>query len=102
MEKGVKEIRMFHDPIGYKKSEPNSADLVYTKEYKGNGIYDIFKNGELVKTIEGEGNANAWINQAKKELNEQATCCGKCGRVHVKGTKCKTPYLKGKDHCRNK
>jgi len=32
---------------------------------------------------------------------EKATCCGKCGRVHVKGTKCKTPYLKGKDHCRN-
>jgi hypothetical protein len=31
---------------------------------------------------------------------EKATCCGKCGRVHVKGTKCKTPYLKGKDHCR--
>ena len=37
----------------------------------------------------------------KKEINEEkATCCGKCGRVHVKGTKCKTPYLKGKDHCR--
>ena len=32
---------------------------------------------------------------------EKATSCGKCGRVHVKGTKCKTPYLKGKDHCRN-
>ena len=35
------------------------------------------------------------VNEAK------ATCCGKCGRVHVKGTKCKTPYLKGADHCRN-
>ena len=35
-------------------------------------------------------------------LNEEkATCCGKCGRVHVKGTKCKTPYLKGAKHCRN-
>jgi hypothetical protein len=32
---------------------------------------------------------------------EKSTCCGKCGRKHVKGTKCKTPYLKGKDHCRN-
>lgn len=30
----------------------------------------------------------------------KATCCGKCGRVHVKGTECKKPYLKGKDHCR--
>lgn len=37
------------------------------------------------------------------ELNLQeakATCCGKCGRVHVKGTECKKPYLTGKDHCR--
>ena len=30
----------------------------------------------------------------------KATCCGKCGRVHVKGTECKRPFLKGKDHCR--
>jgi hypothetical protein len=37
----------------------------------------------------------------KDELNEGATCCGKCGRVHVKGTKCKRPFLTGKDHCRN-
>ena len=32
----------------------------------------------------------------------ESTCCGKCGRKHVKGTKCKTPYLKGKDHCRTR
>jgi len=38
----------------------------------------------------------------QESINEQATCCGKCGRVHVKGTKCKTPYLKGKDHCRTR
>lgn len=31
---------------------------------------------------------------------KKATCCGRCGRVHVKGTKCKRPYLKGKDHCK--
>ena len=37
-----------------------------------------------------------------EEVNEnKATCCGKCGRVHVKGTKCKRPFLTGKDHCRN-
>ena len=36
-----------------------------------------------------------------EEVNEtKATCCGKCGRVHVKGTECKRPFLKGKDHCR--
>lgn len=38
-----------------------------------------------------------------EKVNEaQSTCCGKCGRKHVKGTKCKTPYLKGKDHCRTR
>jgi hypothetical protein len=63
---GLDEIGMFHDPIGYKKSELNPADKVYTKEYQGNGIYKIFKNGKLVKTIEGEGNANAWMNQAQR------------------------------------
>jgi hypothetical protein len=66
MDKQVNEIGMFMDPVGYKKSEPNPADLVYTKEYRGDGMYDIFKNGELVKTIEGEGNANAYINQLKR------------------------------------
>jgi Skp family chaperone for outer membrane proteins len=34
-------------------------------------------------------------------VNEEATCCGKCGRVHVKGN-CKRPFLKGKSHCRTK
>lgn len=42
------------------------------------------------------------LNSLLESLNEQkATCCGKCGRVHVKGTKCKRPFLTGKDHCRN-
>jgi len=34
-------------------------------------------------------------------VNEEATCCGKCGRVHIKGN-CKRPFLKGKSHCRTK
>ena len=54
------------------------------------GIADHFKLGEVQFEYQNEA-----------QLNEQATCCGRCGRVHVKGTKCKTPYLKGKDHCRN-
>lgn len=61
-------IGMFNDPVGYKKSEPNPIDQMYTKEYKGNGIYVIYKNGEEVKTIEGEGNANAWINNEIRNL----------------------------------
>ena len=54
------------------------------------GIADHYKLGEVQFEYQNEA-----------QLNEQATCCGRCGRVHVKGTKCKTPYLKGKDHCRN-
>ena len=42
------------------------------------------------------------IHAKKAELKEGATCCGRCGRVHVKGSGCKRPYLKGKSHCRNK
>jgi len=42
------------------------------------------------------------MNKSKEPLNEEATCCGRCGRVHVKGSGCKRPYLKGKSHCRNK
>tara|TARA_E500000318_G_scaffold76109_1_gene70707 strand:- start:2241 stop:3998 length:1758 start_codon:yes stop_codon:yes gene_type:complete len=38
----------------------------------------------------------------KEVIDEGATCCGRCGRVHVKGSGCKRPYLKGKSHCRNK
>ena len=65
----VLEIGMFHDPIGYKKSEPSKSP--YTKEYQKDGTYVIYKNGKVVKSgIEGEGNANAWINnQQRKELN---------------------------------
>ena len=44
----------------------------------------------------------AAINLSKKKvIKEEATCCGKCGREHVKGN-CKRPYLKGAKHCRTK
>ena len=67
----IEEIGMIHDPKGYKKSEPNPKDKIYTKEYKGDGVYDILKNGEKIKTIKGgEGEANAYINKLKKELEE--------------------------------
>ena len=44
----------------------------------------------------------AAINLSKKKvIKEEATCCGKCGREHVKDN-CKRPYLKGAKHCRTK
>lgn len=30
---------------------------------------------------------------------KKGTCCGRCGHVHVKGTSCPTPFLKGERHC---
>jgi hypothetical protein len=66
----LEEIGMFNDPVGYKKSELSDLDKMFTKDYKGDGVYVIYKNGEEVKTIEGEGNANAWINDEMKKLKE--------------------------------
>lgn len=56
-----------------------------------------FKNGKTTSLA----NVLALI-EPKPELtmNEvKATCCHRCGRVHVKGTPCKRPYLKGKKSC---
>lgn len=67
----INEIGMFHDPVGYKKPEPNPKDQIYTKKFKSDGVYDIFKNGEKIKTITGgEGEANAYINKLQRELEE--------------------------------
>ena len=67
----IEEIGMFHDPKGYEKPKPDPKDKIYTKKYKGDGVYDIFKNDEKIKTIKGgEGEANAYINQLKRELEE--------------------------------
>lgn len=67
----IEEIGMFNDPIGYKKSEPNPKDEIFKKELQDDGTYTIYKNGEAVKTgIDGEGNANAYINDEKRKVNE--------------------------------
>lgn len=65
----------------------------------------VWEGEKRVKGFAEKKDAQAYADKQNKEqgLNEQkSTCCGKCGRKHVKGTKCKTPYLKGADHCRNK
>ena len=74
----LEEIGMFNDPIGYEKPEPNPKDLIFTKYLVGTSdtkghtgyIYDIYKNGVKIKTIKGEGEANAYINQLKREMSE--------------------------------
>ena len=52
----------------------------------------ITKNDIKITSQPGGPNLSV-VNEAK------ATCCHRCGRVHVKGTPCKRPYLKGKDSC---
>ena len=71
IKKGISEIGMFNDPIGYEKSKP--AKSTYTKKYVSKGVYDIFKHGKKVKTVKGgEGAANAWMNNARKgQKNEE-------------------------------
>jgi hypothetical protein len=69
------------------------------------------KKGKVVKVMDDMANVDFGNGdvygitfsriKGSEILNEEATCCGKCGRVHVKGN-CKRPYLKGKSHCRNK
>lgn len=61
----------------------------------GGGKINTGKKADIGPDAFGQGKGHH-IDEA------QSTCCGKCGRKHVKGTKCKTPYLKGKDHCRTR
>ena len=69
-EEDLDEIGMFHDPIGYRKSKPETS--VFTKKYVGKDAYDILKNGKKLLTFFGsEGEANAYINKRNRELWDQ-------------------------------
>ena len=59
----------------------------------------LVKTDEYVQDLRNLPGLGKRVSEVVKE--QKATCCGKCGRVHVKGTKCKRPFLTGKDHCRN-
>ena len=112
------------DDVDYKYHD--SLELVYKKGDKiegpmdevvneGRGDFDIIvrvitdmaqEDGTTPKEAALEvieAIRDAYIIDAYDEgvVNEEATCCGKCGRVHVKGN-CKRPFLKGKSHCRTK
>jgi len=58
-------------------------------------------SAELEKIVAGIGAGQEYKGEVDESITEnKATCCGKCGRTHVKGTECKKPFLTGKDHCR--
>jgi hypothetical protein len=71
----------------------------------GSTVYGLDKDGKRVsiKSINDVDKFTKFEIDAdlNEVIKEEATCCGKCGRVHVKGN-CKRPYLKGAKHCRTK
>jgi hypothetical protein len=69
-------------------SEKAMAQLV---EEWDKGISSYYK--QMGDFYRDKGRTSGTIDEAK------ATCCHRCGRVHVKGTPCKKPYLKGKESC---
>ena len=71
---------------------------------RGFGYVTVIDNDGITLKVKDQFDKVFPINLGQyneKILQEaKATCCGKCGRVHVKGTECKRPFLTGKDHCR--
>ena len=112
-------VRVTNGKPGKKKTGLHDSfklTLVNKSELKENvKVGDILtkdgKKGKVVKVMDDMANVDFGNGdvygitfsriKGSEILNEEATCCGKCGRVHVKGN-CKRPYLKGKSHCRNK
>lgn len=54
------------------------------------------------ETGTGDGCTSCGDNMNNVVSEGKSTCCGKCGRYHVKGTSCPKPFLTGKKHCRNR
>ena len=94
------EIQLEKDVAGKNKNQ--QLDTSVEEEYKGKHQGSNYR-WPMSKATKDRKDADVAAQATKKKpLQEgESTCCGKCGRKHVKGTKCKTPYLKGKDHCRN-
>ena len=68
------------------------------------GLKDIVDHVMSGLDREAKAQSDFYSNRGRTSgtIDEAATCCGRCGRTHVKGSGCKKPYLKGEDHCRNK
>ena len=75
-----------------KKLDPVLATL------EKKGIISTVDGKRKINDVDAYKKAIAAISEVLAE--NKATCCGKCGRTHVKGTECKKPFLTGKDHCR--
>jgi hypothetical protein len=88
-------------PGDYVKNQHGNIYKRVDGKVGGHDAYVRVTNGKVGKKKTGLHDSFKLTLVNKDELTEGATCCGKCGRVHVKGN-CKRPFLKGKSHCRNK
>jgi hypothetical protein len=110
--------KLVHDTFGKRKGELKALEKEKKSKFKKHGemsgfdmrgineqmdIYDEIANEEFGMDYDQLGsNEKEWVRDEidNMSMNEaKATCCHRCGRVHVKGTPCKRPYLKGKDSC---
>ena len=107
-------------------AEPSKADLKKEKGFAAQStadqkkaarkkalkpILDKLEKSGVISRVDGKLKVNdidaykKAISAVEEAINEvlaetKATCCGKCGRTHVKGSGCKRPFLTGQDHCR--
>jgi len=93
---GSNEQQWVHDEID-NMPKLNEA----TKEEQLKVAFDALDKAEMSGDIRGVELALAAIDSIRGAyiIEAKATCCHRCGRVHVKGTPCKRPYLKGKKSC---
>ena len=89
--------------VGEKYPKEKFAKLKGKKvTYLGSPCKVIDADDTVLKLQDEDGKThtvNYNMFNKKGFIAEDATCCGKCGRVHVKGN-CKRPYLTGKKHCK--
>ena len=90
------------DFIDHTKPLKEDVSKHTVKHSESNNTYQVWLGDEIVTDFATKEKADAEAKRlnALQSVNEaKATCCHRCGRVHVKGTPCKKPYLKGKDSC---
>jgi len=69
-----------------------------------NAVYDEHMFGGQHQGCADCGHEREEEDDEEEDLDESkpnplSTCCGRCGRFHVKGTTCRKPYLTGDKHC---
>lgn len=94
--------KMLHtlEPYGSEIDFPHwwQGKIIKARDYLGKAVHYLEFELEQPSLDRHMDQHNSMHLQEQK-----ATCCGRCGRVHVKGTECKKPYLSKSSsrHCQN-